>query len=237
MNKKMILFDEYSPPGNEYNIEEKAKEWNSLDNRQNPQNDLRMLDLSSDDVLLDIGCGAGFHLIEASKTCSYVYGLDISKEMLKICNHIISKRKIKNVTTYNKGFLSIPELKTKPTKVFSWGALHHLPDFWKYVALQNIANTLPNGGQFYLLDMIYSFNPPDYNYYQKLFIEEVHSEQGNKVASDVVCAFSEEYVTFDFILEKFIELSGFEIISKKTLNSKCWSNYLLEKCIFNNGKN
>jgi hypothetical protein len=38
-------------------------------------------------------------------------------------------------------------------------ALHHLPDFWKQIALIRIAGMLKDGGRLCLRDMVYSFDP------------------------------------------------------------------------------
>ena len=42
-------------------------------------------------------------------------------------------------------------------------ALHHLPDFWKLVALKRISQMLKDGGKLYLRDVVFPSNVEDYD--------------------------------------------------------------------------
>ena len=61
---KLPIYDEFTPPGNDYSSSKKAHDWNKLKTRIRADLDLSFLPLKHSDVLLDIGCGAGFHLNE-----------------------------------------------------------------------------------------------------------------------------------------------------------------------------
>jgi SAM-dependent methyltransferase len=45
--------------------------------------------------------------------------------------------------------------------VYSRYALHHLPDFWKSVALERLHRVLAPGGVLRLWDIVYSFEPAE----------------------------------------------------------------------------
>ena len=45
--------------------------------------------------------------------------------------------------------------------VYSRYALHHLPDFWKSMALQNLRRTVRTGGILRLWDVVFSFEPAE----------------------------------------------------------------------------
>ncbi len=64
-----------------------------------------------------------------------------------------------NVDVVEAGFLSYQHSGRPADFVYSRWALHHLPDFWKSVALHRIRKVLLPGGVLRLSDLVYSFDP------------------------------------------------------------------------------
>jgi ubiquinone/menaquinone biosynthesis C-methylase UbiE len=63
-----------------------------------PPNELvEKLGISSNDVVMDFGCGPGYYTIEVSKKAKSVIAVDISPEMLKKAQHKAEKADAKNI--------------------------------------------------------------------------------------------------------------------------------------------
>ncbi|MGH3053708.1 MAG: class I SAM-dependent methyltransferase, partial [Gaiellaceae bacterium] len=59
------------------------------------------------------------------------------------------------------GFLTYEHAGDRPQLVHSRNALHHLPDFWKGVALVRVHELLEPGGKLVLRDLVYDFEPAE----------------------------------------------------------------------------
>lgn len=53
--------------------------------------------------LIDIGCGTGALVIEASSMCDFAVGVDLSSKMIDLANRVKDERKIANVIFYHGG--------------------------------------------------------------------------------------------------------------------------------------
>ena len=107
-----------------------------------------MLRITPEDTVLDFGCGTGGIALNLTKYCKRVIGVDISSEMLDILKEKAKKQEITNIETHCAGFLTYNhDQSVKVDKIVSMVALHHLPDFWKSVALLNMAPILKKRGK------------------------------------------------------------------------------------------
>ena len=103
------------------------------------------LNIGKDSVILEIGSGTGELAIEAAKYCKRVYAVDISPVMLSSA-HVRAKVKgISNIEFYHAGFLTYHHKGEMLDAVVSQLTLHHLPDFWKLIALNRISSLLKGG--------------------------------------------------------------------------------------------
>ncbi|TML27735.1 MAG: class I SAM-dependent methyltransferase, partial [Actinobacteria bacterium] len=68
---------------------------------------------------------------------------------------------VANVECVNAGFLTYEHTGEPADFVYTRNALHHLPDFWKAVALTRIASMLRPEGVLRLRDLVYSFGPSE----------------------------------------------------------------------------
>lgn len=119
---------------------------------------------------------------------------------------------VHNVRCIQAGFLSYEHEGPPAGAVYSRNALHHLPDFWKAVALERIASFLAPGGVLRLRDLVYSFEPAE----AAAALERWFS--GASATSDVGWTRTEleehvrtEYSPFSWVLEPMLERCGFEI--------------------------
>jgi hypothetical protein len=91
-------------------------------------------------------------------------------------------------------------------------ALHHLPDFWKGVALKRMASLLKPGGRLWLADVVVSDDAPIEHI--QAFIEAQTQAGGDFLRDDAEGHFREEFSTYDWIMEGLLIRSGFTIRSQ-----------------------
>ena len=110
------------------------------------------------------------------------------------------------------GFLSYEHDGAPADAVYTRNALHHLPDFWKVVALDRIATLLAPGGVLRLRDLVYSFEPSQ----TEAVLERWFA--GASATSEVGWTRAEyeehvrtEFSPFSWVLEPMLERCGFEI--------------------------
>jgi SAM-dependent methyltransferase len=85
-----------------------------------------------------------------------VVGVDPSPAMLEL-----ARARSDAVEWIEAGFLTYEHGGEPPQLVHSRHALHHLPDFWKGVALARIHDLLAPGGVLVLRDLVYDFEPSE----------------------------------------------------------------------------
>lgn len=167
--------------------------------------------LTREQVLLEFGTGTGELAIEVAKQCSKVIAVDVSSTMLEYAKQKAEKQGIANIEYCNAGFLTYEHCGDPLDVVVSQLALHHLPDFWKLVALKRVNSILKKGGKFYLRDTVYSFNVDNYTEYFNTWLDGIRQVAGNELAIDTEMAISDEFSTCDWIMEGLIKRAGFEI--------------------------
>ena len=90
-------------------------------------------------------------------------------------------------------------------------ALHHLPDFWKQVALQRIARLLPDGGRFFLRDVVFSLPLERWEKSIGFAVKEIAEKGGEAFRVNFTRHVKSEYSTFDWIMEEMLYRAGFDI--------------------------
>jgi len=120
---------------------------------------LRQLGLTRESLVIDIGTGTGQFAIAAAATGANVVAVDVSPLMLDVLRAKISAAQLSNVEVAQAGFVSYEHAGAPADFVYSRYALHHLPDFWKTVALARAHRILRPGGVLRLWDVVYNFPP------------------------------------------------------------------------------
>ena len=120
---------------------------------------LDLLDPQPDDVVLDVGCGPGTHLIRLAPSIRSGYGVDPAEAMVRRATEEAAV--CANVHFYVGSAQQLPDdiRGTGVSKIFSNYALHHLPDRAKHVAVQSLSDLLPVDGIFVLGDLMFSDDP------------------------------------------------------------------------------
>ena len=171
---------------------------------------IKVICLDREHSLLEIGTGTGNFAIEAARHCKNVYAIDVSSTMIDYAKQKAQTMGISNISFSQAGFLSYEHDGYPLDAIVSDFALHHLPDFWKMIALKRIYQLLKNGGAFYLSDVIFSFPIEEYDYKIDNWIDIMKQNVGIDFAEEVEMHIKEEYSTFNWIIEEMLHKSGFK---------------------------
>src|SRR5438445_7423546 len=123
---------------------------------------LTMLGVKPGWRMADIGCGNGVLACEAALMGAEVDAIDISPAMLALAEiHARDRRAV--IRTQSAGLLSFAYQPNSYDLVVSEFTLHHLPDFWKAVALSRIHAALKPGANSYLRAIVYASMPAGFH--------------------------------------------------------------------------
>ena len=110
-----------------------------------------------------------------------------------------------NVEFLSGGFLTYRHEGAPLDCIVSQIALHHLPDFWKQIALLRMAGLLAEGGKLCLRDVVYSFDPVKHGKFLDEFISKAAEKAGPQFARSICEHVRNEYSTMDWIMRGMIE--------------------------------
>jgi ubiquinone/menaquinone biosynthesis C-methylase UbiE len=173
---------------------------------------LRAHGLGPETTLVDLGAGTGALALAAAPECRRVVAVDASPAMLAAARQRLDAAGRANVELVRAGFLTYEHDGRPPQLVHTRNALHHLPDFWKGVALVRIHDLLTPGGTLVLRDLVYSFDPRD----AEERVEAWLAGAAPTAAEGWTRAELEEHLrtehsTFSWLLEPLLEHAGFDI--------------------------
>lgn len=166
--------------------------------------------LSADDTVVDFGAGTGVFSLAVAEHCDRVVAVDVSEPMVARIREKIDARDVRNVEPVRAGFLSYDHREDPASVAFSKDALHHLPDFWKAEALENVGSALEYGGIFRLRDFVFSFEPGDSHGAIESWLDDHRS--GPFTDEELHQHVRDEFSTYGFLLEPMLEEVGFEIL-------------------------
>jgi putative AdoMet-dependent methyltransferase len=176
---------------------------------------LDFLALRSDQSILEIGTGTGEFALAAARCCRKVYAVDLSAGMLRYAEKKAGERGVSNVEFLPGGFLTYRHEGEPLDGIVSQIALHHLPDFWKQIAILRMADLLVDGGKLCLRDVVFSFDPRSHEKFLDDFISKAAEKAGTNFAGSISDHVKKEYSTMDWIMQGMIERAGFEIEQAK----------------------
>ncbi|HEY9247334.1 MAG TPA: class I SAM-dependent methyltransferase [Candidatus Methanoperedens sp.] len=220
MEKKLTFppwqYDEMQQVGTDYteaaNVETYDGQMQKLrDVNEETEAIIKSIDLKKNETILEIGTGTGSFAIEAARHCAKVIAIDVSPKMLEFARQKARLMGTTNIEFYHAGFLTYDHKGIPLDAVVSQLALHHLPDFWKIIALRRIFEMLKSGGKFYLMDSVYSFDFDDHKNFFDNLIDRIRDNFGVELACDFEIATREEYTTLDWIMEGLLRRAGFYI--------------------------
>lgn len=173
---------------------------------------LKELGMSSASTVVDLGAGTGQFTLAVASEAARVVAVDVSPVMVDLLHTKVDHRRPGNVEVVRAGFLTYQHAGEPVDFVYSRYALHHLPDFWKVIALTRMRAMLAPGGVLRLADVVYQFDPAE----AEDRLEAWCATGGNEVEGEWSRDELEEHVrdehsTFSWLLETMITKAGFHI--------------------------
>ncbi len=187
---------------------------------------LDALAVTSKSVVIEFGTGTGAFAIHAAQRCESVYPIDVSKPILEYVRQRAAKAGLKNIVLCHAGFLTYEHGGAPADAIVTSMALHHLPDFWKGIALARVHGMLKSSGLLYIHDVI--FDPVDAESYIPRWIDKLGGMGGAQLRDEIATHVREEFSTFDWILDGLLERAGFRIQSKEMVEGVI-GTYLCKK--------
>jgi ubiquinone/menaquinone biosynthesis C-methylase UbiE len=194
-----------------------------------PEEDLAVLQrhgLGATDTLVDLGAGTGTFAVAAAALCRRVVAVDVSRPMLAVLEEKLGRDDIANVEVVRAGFLRYEHQGEPADVVYSRHALHHLPDFWKVVALDRIARMLRPGGIFFLRDLVYAFEPGEVGDVIESWLGRATTDPAaGWTQAELATHVREEFSPFSWLLEPMLERAGFRIEDAQ-IHGKIYATYV-----------
>jgi len=170
---------------------------------------IKTLSIQKHHTVIDFGAGTGAFAIQSAAHAHKVYAVDVSRGMLDYARDKAEAAGISNIIFCHGGFLTYLHAGDPVDFIVTSLALHHLPDYWKGVALRRLNAMLKPQGRLFLSDVVYAAENTGSNI--SSWISSLEEVGGQEAVEDVEMHIREEYSTFTWIMEALLEKTGFRI--------------------------
>lgn len=174
------------------------------------------LSIRPEHTIIDMGCGTGAFAIHAASRCKHVFAVDVSQAMLDRAKEKAGA--IENISFCRGGFLTYEHHAEPVDFVLSTAVLHHLPDFWKQIALRRTLKLLKPGGRLHLFDIVFPSSPADLTSGITAWIGGMADRVGPDFAQEAEVHLREEHSTYDWIMLGLLERAGFTVETSTELD-------------------
>ena len=224
-------YNEFEQVGKDYSLPNEVTMYdpshsNFRDIEKESKDVLDNLGIGKNDVVIDYGFGTGTFAIQAALRCANVYAVDVSQAMIDCAKIKAGNAGVSNITFCHSGFLSFEYDGAAADVIVTTFAFHHLPDFWKGIALNRMYNLLKPGGQLFIHDAILEQHNAMKNI--ETFIEKMATAGGDFLQQDTEGHFREEFSTYDWIIDGLITRAGFVIKSKSIQDGVIGTYYCIK---------
>src|SRR5579884_591796 len=188
---------------------------------------LRRHGLGEGATLVDLGAGTGGLALAAAPLCRRVVAVDVSPAMLALVRGRAAEAGLANVEVVQAGLLSYEHAGAPADLVYSRNVLHHLPDFWKGIALARVAAFLRPGGVLRLRDLVYHFDPAEASArIEPWLAHAAPTPDRGWTRAEYETHLREEHSTYSWLLEPMIERAGFAIAEAEHSPGGIYAAYL-----------
>ncbi len=211
-------YDEFKQVGTDYGSKAEVDIYDSRhadfrDIEAESKKVLDMLAVKTADVLLDFGSGTGTFAIQAAKRCSSVHAVDVSPVMIEHAKAKAVRAGASNIIFHHAGFLTYEHKDSLADAIVTTFTFHHLPDFWKGIALKRMNTMLKPDGFLYIHDVILE-EANSLNNIPAL-IDKLGKDGGKRLREDAERHFRDEYSTYDWVIDGLLSRAGFLVKSKQ----------------------
>ncbi|NOZ76869.1 MAG: class I SAM-dependent methyltransferase [Euryarchaeota archaeon] len=211
-------FDESIHVGVDYSKTEVVSNYDAIHGRfrnydEEAERIIQALSIEPEHVVLDMGCGTGAFALRVARQCKKVFAVDISRAMLDCLTKKARETGVDNIETHLAGFLSYSHSDKPVDAIVSVVALHHLPDFWKQIALKKMYDILKPGGRLFISDVVFSFPISDYSESLNDWLDMIEEKAGADMKEEAIVHIKDEFSTWNWIMEGILERAGFNIDS------------------------
>jgi SAM-dependent methyltransferase len=181
--------------------------------------ELQALGIGASSTVVDLGAGTGTFAEAIAPHVQRVIAVDVSEAM-------VARMRERGIEAVQAGFLTYEHKGDSADAVTTRNALHHLPDFWKALALSRIAQTLRPGGVLLLRDIFFSFAPGEARTCIQRWIDSAPTDPTRGWTSAQLAEHVRtEHSTFTWLLEPMLERAGFEVAARFLSDEGIFSGY------------
>jgi SAM-dependent methyltransferase len=179
------------------------------------------LGLGSTSTVVDIGAGTGAFALAVRPHVGRVVAVDPSPAMVQLLE-------ARGIEAVRGGFLTYEHDGGQVDLVHSRNALHHLPDFWKALALERVAQILKLGGAF--IDLVYTFSPSEATTVIERWLDGATADSARGwTRAELEQHVRAEFSTFSWLLEAILDRVGFEITTRCYSESLVYASYVCRR--------
>jgi SAM-dependent methyltransferase len=178
------------------------------------------LGVGATSTVIDLGAGTGSFALAVRSHVGRVVAVDPSAAMVAVMRS-------KGIEAVQGGFLTYGHDGGPVDLVHSRNALHHLPDFWKAVALERVARMLKPAGALILTDIVYSFEPAEAATVIGPWLEQAPTDPARGwTAAELAEHVRAEHSTFSWLLEAILDRAGFEVTASRYSENRVHASYV-----------
>jgi SAM-dependent methyltransferase len=184
---------------------------------------LAELGIGAQSSIIDIGAGTGSFALAVQPHVRRLVAVDPSPAM-------VASMRGSGIEAVQAGLLTYEHDADPADLVHSRNALHHLPDFWKAVALDRVARMLTPGGVLMLTDIVYSFGPAEADTMIKRWVEHAPADPAlGWTADELAEHVRTEHSTFSWLLEPILDRAGFDVADCRYSESQVHASYVCHR--------
>lgn len=209
-------YNEFEQIGKDYGRAEEVERYDSShrdfrDVDEENRATIDLLGLATGSTVVDFGSGTGDFCLAAARAGARAIGVDVSEAMIADAEKKARRAGLSNSIRFvREGFLTYKHAGDQVDAVSTSLCLHHLPDFWKAVALERIRKMLKPDGVLFVRDVVL----PDTDAKEAidLFIENQSALGGSFLREDAEQHFREEFSTYDWVMKGFFARAGYRVV-------------------------
>ncbi len=169
--------------------------------------------LTERSTIIDLGAGTGQFALAAARRFAQVTAVDVSPAILEVLGEKATAAGLTNIDIVQAGFLRYEHRGPKADGVYSRNALHHLPDFWKGIALERVAGVLRSAGVLVIRDLIFDFRPSEADTLLDHWLDGASVDPiDGYTAAELAEHLRTEFSTYRWLFEPMLQAAGLEII-------------------------